>query len=568
MFNNNLDTSLSGVARIKVIGVGGAGCNAVNRMIEAGIKSASYVAVNTDKQVLLLSQAETKIQIGSALTKGLGAGAEPEIGRASAEESKEVLTEAVKDTDLLFITAGMGGGTGTGAAPVIAKIARDLKILTIAVVTEPFNFEGKKRMDNTAKGLENLRKYVDTLIIIPNDKITCVVPKNTPMVEALRVADEILKQGIRGIADLIVNPALINLDFADVRTILKDQGLAHMGVGVAKGENRIVEAVRLAVNCPLLTTTIEGAKGVILNIVGGNDLTMDEVQTAATLVQSVVDYSANIIFGACIDTNINDEVEVTVIATGFPNMENMLNPKDERNVASRNFFVNRGLPEGEGQAAVQNVQPQNAVPSYIRTPVNNTMQGQQPPVYRQPYQQQQYERRQEQQYAARAQQPQYQQPSGQPQPQYQQPVQQAPVQPQYQQAGAQYQQAQAGQNGQYHQQPAQPQYQQANQGQPYQQQAQYRPAQPQYDQQAQRQQPYQQQAHAQQPQDQDKPLPTFVQRLYKKRYIGKRMKKERPAGAFFFRVLEWIFHGFRYKRHGTEKKVLLRSAGCVPILFA
>ena len=300
---NSLD-SLSGVARIKVVGVGGAGNNAVNRMIEAGIQSASYVAVNTDKQILLLSKAENKIQIGSALTKGLGAGAEPEVGRAAAEESKEVLTEAIKDTDLLFITAGMGGGTGTGAAPVIAKIARDLKILTIAIVTEPFNFEGKKRMDNTMKGLENLRKYVDTLIIIPNDKITCVVPKNTSMVDALRVADEILKQGIRGIADLIVNPALINLDFADVRTILKDQGLAHMGVGVAKGENRIVEAVRLAVNCPLLTTTIEGAKGVILNIVGGNDLTMDEVQTAATLVQSVVDYSANIIFGACIDSNI------------------------------------------------------------------------------------------------------------------------------------------------------------------------------------------------------------------------------------------------------------------------
>ena len=319
---NSLD-SLSGVARIKVVGVGGAGNNAVNRMIEAGISSASYVAVNTDKQILLLSKAENKIQIGSALTKGLGAGAEPEVGRAAAEESKEVLTEAIKDTDLLFITAGMGGGTGTGAAPVIAKIARDLKILTIAIVTEPFNFEGKKRMDNTVKGLENLRKYVDTLIIIPNDKITCVVPKNTSMVDALRVADEILKQGIRGIADLIVNPALINLDFADVRTILKDQGLAHMGVGVAKGENRIVEAVRLAVNCPLLTTTIEGAKGVILNIVGGNDLTMDEVQTAATLVQSVVDYSANIIFGACIDSNISDEVEVTVIATGFPNMENM-----------------------------------------------------------------------------------------------------------------------------------------------------------------------------------------------------------------------------------------------------
>lgn len=380
---NGMD-NMSGVARIKVIGVGGAGNNAVNRMIEAGIQSASYVAVNTDKQILLLSKAEVKIPIGSALTKGLGAGADPEVGRAAAEESKEALTEAVKDTDLLFITAGMGGGTGTGAAPVIAKIARDLKILTIAVVTEPFNFEGKKRMDNTVKGLENLKKYVDTLVIIPNDKIMCVVPKNTPMVEALRVADEILKQGIRGIADLIVNPALINLDFADVRTVLKDQGLAHMGVGVAKGENRIVEAVRLAVNCPLLETTIEGAKGVILNIVGGNDLTMDEVQTAATLVQSVVDYSANIIFGACIDSNINDEVEVTVIATGFPHVENMYNMKDERNQASKNFFVNRGLPENAAQ--VQET-AQTAAPSYVRTPINNTFRGQQPDVYRQPYQQ-------------------------------------------------------------------------------------------------------------------------------------------------------------------------------------
>ena len=423
---NSLD-SLSGVARIKVIGVGGAGCNAVNRMIEAGIQSASYVAVNTDKQILLLSKAENKIQIGSVLTKGLGAGAEPEIGRAAAEESKEALTEAVKDTDLLFITAGMGGGTGTGAAPVIAKIARDLKILTIAVVTEPFNFEGKKRMDNTVKGLENLRKYVDTLIIIPNDKITCVVPKNTPMVEALRVADEILKQGIRGIADLIVNPALINLDFADVRTILKDQGLAHMGVGVAKGENRIVEAVRLAVNCPLLETTIEGAKGVILNIVGGNDLTMDEVQTAATLVQSVVDYSANIIFGACIDSNINDEVEVTVIATGFPHVENMFNPRDERNMASRNFFVNRGLPESNSEqpaaAPTPAPAPQNVAPSYIRTPMNNTMAGQQPPVYRQPYQQQQYNERQAQ---YQQQQQQHAQPASQQQEEYR-----APQRPQY-----------------------------------------------------------------------------------------------------------------------------------------
>ena len=351
-------TEISGAAKIKVIGVGGAGNNAVNRMIEAGISSADYVAVNTDAQILACSKAEVKIQIGRQLTKGLGAGADPEIGRAAAEESKEELMNAVRGTDLLFITAGMGGGTGTGAAPVIAKIAKDMKILTVAVVTEPFMFEGKRRMDNTLKGLDNLRKYVDTLIIIPNDKISSVVPKNTPMKEALRVADEILKQGIRGIADLIVTPALINLDFADVRTILKDRGLAHMGVGVAKGESRIVEAVRLAVNCPLLDTTIEGATGVILNVVGGNDLTFEEVKTAATLVQSVVDYSANIIFGACIDENINDEVEVTVIATGFPSTESNFRPEGEAAKASDAFFGGR---------------PVRTAPPLVRTPEGNTM---------------------------------------------------------------------------------------------------------------------------------------------------------------------------------------------------
>ncbi|MDE6001836.1 MAG: cell division protein FtsZ [Clostridia bacterium] len=319
---------ISGRARIKVIGVGGAGNNAVNRMLDAGINCAEYYVVNTDSQILALSPCENKIQIGSSLTKGLGAGADPDIGRAAAEASKEILTEAVKDTDLLFITAGMGGGTGTGAAPVIAKIARDMKILTVAVVTEPFGFEGKKRMENTVKGLENLKKYVDTLIIIPNDKIKTVVAKNTPMREALRVADEILKQGIKGIAELIVNPSLINLDFADVRTILKDKGIAHLGVGVAKGDNRIIEAVRVAVNCPLLETTIEGARGVILNVVGGDDLTFDEVADAAELVRSVVDASANIIFGARIDPNVRDEVEITVIATGFPGFDSKLRDED------------------------------------------------------------------------------------------------------------------------------------------------------------------------------------------------------------------------------------------------
>ena len=308
----------SGVAKICVVGVGGAGNNAVNRMIEAGITSADYVAVNTDAAILACNKAQRKIQIGAQRTKGLGAGAEPEIGREAAEESKEALSKAIDGVDLLFITAGMGGGTGTGAAPVLAKIAKDKKILTVAVVTKPFEFEGKHRMDNAIKGIDNLRKYVDTIIIIPNEKIHEVVPKTATMTDALRVADEVLKQGIRGIADLIVTPALINLDFADVRTTLKDKGLAHMGVGVAKGENRIIDAVRLAVNSPLLETTIEGATGVVLNIVGGPDLTLDEVSKAANLIHGVVDYSANIIFGACIDETVQDEVEVTVIATGFP----------------------------------------------------------------------------------------------------------------------------------------------------------------------------------------------------------------------------------------------------------
>ena len=362
--------NISGRARIKVIGVGGAGNNAVNRMLDAGINCAEYYVVNTDSQILSLSPCTNKIQIGSALTKGLGAGADPDIGRAAAEESKDELTEAIKGTDLLFITAGMGGGTGTGAAPVIAKIARDMKILTVAVVTEPFGFEGKKRMENTVKGLENLKKYVDTPIIVPNDKIKTVVAKNTPMREALRVADEILKQGIKGIAELIVNPSLINLDFADVRTILKDKGIAHLGVGVAKGDNRIIEAVRVAVNCPLLETTIEGARGVILNVVGGDDLTFDEVADAAELVRSVVDASANIIFGARIDPNVQDEVEITVIATGFSGFESKRN--DEEN-------MQRGYQSGRMyDRPAYNVPSQDRLsvtePYYVRQPVQPVQQ--------------------------------------------------------------------------------------------------------------------------------------------------------------------------------------------------
>ncbi len=314
--------NLSGVAKIKVVGVGGAGNNAVDRLIESGLTSAEYIVVNTDNQALARSKASKRIQIGVQLTKGLGAGADPTVGKAAAEESKEALQEMLKDTDLLFITAGMGGGTGTGAAPVIAKLAKDMKILTVAVVTLPFTFEAKRRMDNALVGIEELKKSVDSIITIPNDKIRQVVPKNTSFPEALKVADEVLRQGIRGIAELIVKPSLINLDFADVKTTLKGRGLAHMGIGVAKGEKRIFDAVRCAVGSPLLNTTIEGASSVILNVIGGKDLSLDEVVTAADLVKGVIDYSANVIFGACIDENMSDEVEVVIIATGFNGAQN------------------------------------------------------------------------------------------------------------------------------------------------------------------------------------------------------------------------------------------------------
>ena len=390
MFNDSaVNTNISGKAKIKVIGVGGAGNNAINRMIEARISCAEYVVVNTDSQILALSPCENKIQIGAKLTKGLGAGAEPDVGRQAAEESKETLTEVIKGTDLLFITAGMGGGTGTGAAPVIAKIARDLKILTVAVVTEPFSFEGKKRMENTVKGLDNLKKYVDTLIVIPNDKIRTIADKNTTMVDALRIADEILKQGIKGLAELIVNPALINLDFADVRTILKDRGIAHLGVGVAKGDNRIIEAVRVAVNCPLLETTIEGAQGVILNVVGGNDLTFAEVADAAELVRSVVDASANIIFGARIDPNVQDEVEITVIATGFPGYENTQNEEQQRAYTNGQLYTQQTYNQGGRMSVNEPYYPQQRMaPQPPVQPPVRSMPPQpqpQPPIQHAPY---------------------------------------------------------------------------------------------------------------------------------------------------------------------------------------
>ena len=313
MYNENI----SQICNIKVIGIGGGGNNAVNRMVNANIKSAEFIAVNTDKQALLMSKAQHRVQIGEKLTRGLGAGADPEIGLKAAEESKEVLSEMLKDTDLVFITAGMGGGTGTGAAPIVASIAKELGALTIAVVTKPFVFEGKRRMDNAEKGIKELKGVVDTLVVIPNDKLLKIVPKGTPIVEAFRTADDVLRQGIQGISDLIVTPSLINLDFADVKTIMKNKGLAHMGIGRGKGENRTIEAVRQAVSSPLLETTIEGATGIIINIKGGLDLTLEEVYEAAALVKEVVDPSCNIIFGSGIDETMEEEVEITVIATGF-----------------------------------------------------------------------------------------------------------------------------------------------------------------------------------------------------------------------------------------------------------
>ena len=304
-------------AVIKVMGVGGGGCNAVNSMIDSNVSSAQFISVNTDNQALLLSKAEISLQIGEKLTKGLGAGSDPSIGEQAAEESKDAIVELLQGTDLLFIAAGMGGGTGTGAAPVIAKIAREMNILTVAVVTKPFSFEGRVRNENANKGIANLKKYVDTVVIIPNDKLLQFLPAHIGMLQAFKVADDMLKQGVVGIVDLIATPSLINLDFADVKTVIQKQGLAHMGIGRAKGENRVIEAVRQAVSSPLLETTIEGAKSIIINVTGGPDIELNEIYDASTLVQGIIDESANIIFGATIDENMADEIKITIIATGF-----------------------------------------------------------------------------------------------------------------------------------------------------------------------------------------------------------------------------------------------------------
>jgi len=317
--NNNYDdaATTNDTAVIKVIGVGGAGGNAVNRMIDSGIEGVEFVAINTDRQALMLSKADTKIQIGDKITRGLGAGANPDIGAQAAEESKSEISEAIKGADMVFVTSGMGGGTGTGAAPIVAGIAKEMGILTIAVVTKPFTFEGKKRLTQAERGIESLKGKVDTLVVIPNDKLLQIIDRKTTMLEAFKMADDVLRQGVQGISDLIKVPGLVNLDFADVKTIMLNTGMAHMGIGRASGENRAEDAAKQAIQSPLLETTIEGARGVIINVTGGENLGLHEVNTAAELVQRSVDPEANIIFGAVIDKSLDEDIVITVIATGF-----------------------------------------------------------------------------------------------------------------------------------------------------------------------------------------------------------------------------------------------------------
>ena len=308
-------------ATIKVMGVGGGGTNAVNRMIGSGLKGVEFWATNTDLQALSVSLADHKLQIGGKLTKGLGAGSNPEIGQKAAEESREEIKQALADADMVFLTAGMGGGTGTGASPLIAEVARELGALTVGVVTKPFRFEGPVRISQAESGVVLLREKVDALIVIPNDKLLQVVEKRTSIIDAFKIADDVLRHGVKGISDLITVPGLINLDFADIRTIMFDAGSAMMGIGTASGENRAVEAAEQAISSPLLEETITGAKGVVFNVTGGSDLTLYEVNDAAEVIYNAVDPEANIIFGAVIDEKLQGEVVITVIATGFKHLE-------------------------------------------------------------------------------------------------------------------------------------------------------------------------------------------------------------------------------------------------------
>lgn len=372
------DTNIDQFATIKVIGVGGGGSNAVNRMIEDGVEGVEFIVANTDAQALNQSKAETTIQIGASLTRGLGAGANPEIGKKAVEESKQQIQEVLQGADMVFVTAGMGGGTGTGAAPAIAEIARNIGALTVGVVTRPFKFEGRKRAANAASGINAMREAVDTLIIIPNDRLLEIVDTKTPMLEAFREADNVLRRGVQGISDLIAVPGLINLDFADVKTVMSHKGTALMGIGIAKGKGRAVEAAQRAINSPLLETSINGAQGVIMNITGGHDLSLYEVQEAADIVASASHEELNMIFGSVINENLKEEIIVTVIATGFteqeapllqtpsqPSMEGMSNPYQKKQHMQRDS-INRGEPVQDYDRHSEQPEESLYIPAFLR----------------------------------------------------------------------------------------------------------------------------------------------------------------------------------------------------------
>ncbi len=351
------------MAQIKVVGVGGGGNNAVDRMIEDGLDGVEFISVNTDSQQLVDSKSPVKIQIGEKLTKGLGAGGNPDIGERSAEETQEEVAQALKGADMVFITAGMGGGTGTGAAPKIASISKEMGILTVGVVTKPFNFEGKKRMANAERGIMELKKNVDTLVIIPNQRLMSVIDKKTTLTEAFKKVDEVLRQGVQGIADLISKPGVINLDFADVRTIMADQGIAHMGIGQASGENKAEVAAKAAIQSPLLETTIEGAKSVLINFSGDSDLGLLETEEAAELIRESLDPEAEIIFGTTINEDLTDQVVVTVIATGLEDDDAPVaqpQPVQQQPQQQTAFGNNRRMPQTQQRQQPQQPQQQPA----------------------------------------------------------------------------------------------------------------------------------------------------------------------------------------------------------------
>mgnify|MGYP001861052963 CR=1 FL=1 len=356
-----LDTGPDTVVTIKVIGVGGGGNNVVNRMVKTGTKGVDFIAVNTDKQALDVSSATVKIQIGEKLTGGQGAGSDPEVGRKSAEESRSAISKALEETDMVFITAGMGGGTGTGAAPIVADIAKEMGILTVGVVTKPFNFEGRRRMMQAEKGIEELRTRVDSLVIIPNERLKLATDQKITFANAFEIADDVLRQAVQSISDLIKNTGFINLDFADVTAVMKDAGMAHMGVGRAAGKNKAEEAAKMAISSPLLETSINGAKGVLVNVTGSMDIGLEEVETAANLVQEAAHPEANIIFGAAFDDTLEDELRVTVIATGFEEREDNI-PNNLFSNAGEKEKKNREQQAGQEQSE-QKKEPAAAAPS-------------------------------------------------------------------------------------------------------------------------------------------------------------------------------------------------------------